>query len=159
MISQRDGVIAELRDEACTLWASKWLAFRCRAAKAFPGLDFNLQVPNEEEAEESVSEDEADPEVFPNALNLVPFPREAEAPAEAGSSPSPAGVCLMIYTARRLALLRLLVAPPQTLRPFCITFASSSKPWTSVMPTLVLLFYGFSSFYLFSFPVFFYDPY
>ena len=91
MISQRDGVIAELRDEACTLCASKWLAFRCRAAKAFPGLDFNLQVPNEEEAEESVSEDEADPEVFPNALNLVPFPREAEAPAEAGSSPSPAG--------------------------------------------------------------------
>ena len=27
MISQRDGVIAELRDEACTLWASGWLAF------------------------------------------------------------------------------------------------------------------------------------
>ena len=50
MISQRDGVIAELRDEACTLWASGWLAFRRRAAKAFPGLDFNLQVPDEEEA-------------------------------------------------------------------------------------------------------------
>ena len=42
MINQRDGVIAELRDEACTLWASKWLAFRRRAAKAFSGLDFNL---------------------------------------------------------------------------------------------------------------------
>ena len=27
MINQRDGVIAELRDEACTLWASGWLAF------------------------------------------------------------------------------------------------------------------------------------
>ena len=27
MISQRDGVIVELRDEACTLWASGWLAF------------------------------------------------------------------------------------------------------------------------------------
>ena len=27
MISQRDGVIAELRDKACTLWASGWLAF------------------------------------------------------------------------------------------------------------------------------------
>ena len=27
MVSQRDGVIAELRDEACTLWASGWLAF------------------------------------------------------------------------------------------------------------------------------------
>ena len=55
MISQRDGVIAKLRDEACTLWASRWLAFRRRAAKAFSGLDFNLQVPDEEEAEESIS--------------------------------------------------------------------------------------------------------
>ena len=41
MISQRDGVIVELRDKACTLWASEWLAFRSRAAKAFPG--FGLQ--------------------------------------------------------------------------------------------------------------------
>ena len=62
MISLRDGVIAELRDDACTLWASGWLAFRCRAAKAFPGLDFNFQVHDldEEEAEESISEDEAE---------------------------------------------------------------------------------------------------
>ena len=44
MISQRDGMIAELRDEACTLWASGWLAFRRRATKAFLGLDFNFQV-------------------------------------------------------------------------------------------------------------------
>ena len=28
-VSQRDGVIAELRDEACTLWASGWLTFQC----------------------------------------------------------------------------------------------------------------------------------
>ena len=66
MIRQRDGVIAELRDEACTLWASGWLAFQHRAAKAFSGLDFNLQVPDEEEAEVSFSEDEVDPEVFPD---------------------------------------------------------------------------------------------
>ena len=90
MISQRDGVIAELRDEACTLWASGWLTFRRRAAKAFPSLDFNLQVPGEEKAEESVSKNEADLEVFPDAPSLVPFPGEAEALAEAGSSPSPA---------------------------------------------------------------------
>ena len=89
MINQRDGVISELRDEACTLWASRWLAFRRRAAKAFPGLDFNLQVPDEEEVEESIFEDEAYPEVFPVAPSSVPFPGEAEAPAEAGSSPSP----------------------------------------------------------------------
>ena len=91
MINQRDGVIAELRDEACTLWASGWLAFRRRAAKAFPGLDFNLQVPDEEEAEESIYEDEADLEVFSDAPSSVPLPGEAEAPAEDGSSPSPVG--------------------------------------------------------------------
>ena len=81
MISQRDGVIAELRDEACTLWASRWLTFRRRDAKAFPGLDFNLQVSDEEEAEESVYEDDADPEVFPDAPSSVPFPEEVEASA------------------------------------------------------------------------------
>ena len=57
MVNQRNGVIAELRDEAYTLWASGWLSFRHRVAKAFPGLDFNFQVPDEEEAEESVSKD------------------------------------------------------------------------------------------------------
>ena len=89
MVSQRDGVIAELRDEACTLWASRWLAFRCRDAKAFPGLDFNFQVPNEEEAEESISDDEADPEVFSNTPSSILLPGEAEVPAEVGSPLSP----------------------------------------------------------------------
>ena len=54
-------------------------------------MDFNLQVPDEEEAEESVSEDEADPEVFLDAPSSVPFLREAETPTEASSSPSPVG--------------------------------------------------------------------
>ena len=27
LVSQKEGVIAELKDEACTLWASRWLAF------------------------------------------------------------------------------------------------------------------------------------
>ena len=85
MVRQRDEVIAELRDEACTLWASEWLAFRRRAVKAFPGLDFNFQVPDEEEAEESVSEDEAGPGVFSDTPNSVPLPGEVEVPAEAGS--------------------------------------------------------------------------
>ena len=70
---------------------SRWLAFRRRAAKAFPGLNFNLQVPDEKEEEESVSEDEADPDVFPDAPSSVPFLGEAEAPAEAGSFPLPVG--------------------------------------------------------------------
>ena len=91
MISQRDGVIAKLRDEACTLWASGWLAFRRIVAKPFPGLDFNLQVPDEEEAKESVSEDEADPEVFSDTPSSVPLPGEVEIPAKASSSPLPVG--------------------------------------------------------------------
>ena len=87
MVSLRYGVIAKLRDEACTLWAFGWLAFRRRAAKAFPGLDFNFQVPNpdEGEVEEFVSEDEADPGVFSDTPSSVPFPGEVEVPTEAGS--------------------------------------------------------------------------
>ena len=42
LVSQKEGVISELRDEACTLWASGWLAFWRKAAKVFPGLDFNF---------------------------------------------------------------------------------------------------------------------
>ena len=91
MVNQRDGVIAELRDEAYTLWASGWLAFRRWAAKAFSSLDFNLQVPDEEEVEESVSEDQADPDVFSDIPSSVPLLGEAEIPVEAGSSLSPAG--------------------------------------------------------------------
>ena len=90
MPSQRDGVIAELRDEAYTLWASKWLAFRRRTAKAFLGLDFNFQVPNEVEAEEFVFEVEVDPGVLSDTPSSVPLPGEAEVPAEPGSILSPA---------------------------------------------------------------------
>ena len=35
-------VIAELKDEACTQWASRWLAFQRRASRAFPNLEFNI---------------------------------------------------------------------------------------------------------------------
>ena len=86
MVSHRDGVIAELRDEACTLWASGWLAFRRKAAKTFPGLDFKFQVLVEEEAEESVYEDEADLGVLFDTPSFVPFPGEAEVPTKAGDS-------------------------------------------------------------------------
>ena len=90
LVSQRDGVIAELRDEACTLWASGWLAFQSRAAKVFPGLDFNFQFPDEEEAEEFVSEDEADLGVYSDTPSSVPLPGEPEVPAKVGSPLSPA---------------------------------------------------------------------
>ena len=72
-------------------WASGWLAFRRRATKAFPGLDFNLQVPDEEEAEESVSEDEVDPKVFSNTPSSVPLLGKSKIPAKASSSPSHVG--------------------------------------------------------------------
>ena len=90
MVGHRDVVIEELRDEAYTLWTSGWLAFRRRATKVFPSLDFNFQVPNEEEAEESISKDEADPGVFSDTPNSVPLPGEAEVPARAGYPLSPA---------------------------------------------------------------------
>ena len=53
-------------------------------------MDFNIQVLDEEEAEESVYEDEADLEVFYDTPSSVPLPDEAEIPTEADSAPSPA---------------------------------------------------------------------
>ena len=93
MVSQKDGVIIELRDEACTLWASGWLTFRRKATKVFPSLDFNFQVLAEWEAEESDFDDEADPMVLSDAPNSVPLPREpdVETPAEADSPTSVVG--------------------------------------------------------------------
>ena len=86
-------MIIELIDEACTLWASGWLAVRRKVAKVFPGLDFNFQVPAEGEAEEFGSGNEANPVVFLDAHSSVPFPGEPEieAPVEAGSPTSVVG--------------------------------------------------------------------
>ena len=58
LVSQKEGVIAELRDEACTLWASGWLAFRRKASKVFLGLRFYFPVPIEDEVGESNSDEE-----------------------------------------------------------------------------------------------------
>ena len=91
MVGHRDGVIAELKDEACTLWASGWLAFQRRAVKAFLGLDFNFPIPDpdEDEVEESVSEDEADPGMSSDTPSFVPISGEVEVPDGAGSPLSP----------------------------------------------------------------------
>ena len=51
-------MIAKLRDEGCTLWASGWLAFRCKASKVFPGLSFNFPVPVKDEVGESDFDEE-----------------------------------------------------------------------------------------------------
>ena len=60
MVAHHDEVIGRLRDEAYTQWASRWLAFQRKAAKAYPGLYFNFDIPSDEEAEESLSTDNSD---------------------------------------------------------------------------------------------------
>ena len=52
-------------------------------------MDFNFQVPNEEEAKESVYEDEADPGVYSDTPSFDPLPGEPEVPAEVGFPLSP----------------------------------------------------------------------
>ena len=74
MVVQRDEVIGRLRDEACTQWASGWLAFQRKASNVYPGLDFNFDIPSDEEAEESLS---------------IDYSGELDTPAEAHSPSSP----------------------------------------------------------------------
>ena len=74
LVAQRDKVIGKLRDEACTQWASGWLAFQRKAINVYPGLDFNFDIPSGEEAEESLSAD---------------YSEEPGTPAEAHSPFSP----------------------------------------------------------------------
>ena len=53
IVAQRDEVIRQLRDEAGAQWASGWLAFQRKAIHAYSNLDFNFDLPSDEEAEES----------------------------------------------------------------------------------------------------------
>ena len=53
-------MIVELRDEACTLWASSWLSFRRKASKVFSGLHFGFFVLAEAEMRESEFDGEDD---------------------------------------------------------------------------------------------------
>ena len=63
----------KLRDQTCTQWAFGWLAFQKKAANIYPGLDFNFDLPSDEEAEESLSTD---------------YSGESDTPAEAHSPSS-----------------------------------------------------------------------
>ena len=74
MVVQRDEVIARLRDEACTQWASGWLSFQRKAANAYLSLDFNFDIPSDEEVKESLSAD---------------YSGEPDTPVEAQSPSSP----------------------------------------------------------------------
>ena len=92
LVTRRGEVIAELRDEACTQWASGWLTFQRRAFRAFPGLDFNIQL-FDEEVEGFASEAEVDggAEVHSRVPDLAPLPDDLRIPLEAGSLAPPAG--------------------------------------------------------------------
>ena len=48
LASRRGELIVELKDETCTQWASRWLSFQRRASRAFPDLEFNIQLSDEE---------------------------------------------------------------------------------------------------------------
>ena len=71
LASRRGEVIAELINEACTQWASGWLAFQRRASRAFPDLDFNINL-SEKEVEESDSEAEAEADAGAEVLSGAP---------------------------------------------------------------------------------------
>ena len=74
LVAQRDEVIGRLRDEVYTQWASGWLAFQRKDANVYPSLDFNFDIPSDEEAEESLS---------------TGYSGEPDTPTEAHSSSSP----------------------------------------------------------------------
>ena len=71
----RDGAIASLKDEVCTQWASGWLAFQRK--QLVPNLDFNFNIPSDEEAEGSFSPD---------------YSGEPNPPVEARSPSSPSDI-------------------------------------------------------------------
>ena len=53
LVAQRDEVIGKLRDQASAQWAFGWLTFQQKAVRVNPDLDFNFDLPSDEEAEES----------------------------------------------------------------------------------------------------------
>ena len=55
LVAQRYEVIRQLRDQASAQWASGWLAFPQKVVHAYSDLDFNFDLPSDEEAEESFS--------------------------------------------------------------------------------------------------------
>ena len=91
LASQRGEVIVELKDEACTQWASGWLAFQRRASRAFPDLEFNIQLSNEEvEGSAFEAEVDASAEVSLGAPDCAPLPGDSRVPLGVSSSASPA---------------------------------------------------------------------
>ena len=57
LVAQPNEVIGRLRDKAYTQWVSRWLAFQRKDANVYPGLDFNFDIPSDDEVEESLFTD------------------------------------------------------------------------------------------------------
>ena len=75
MVTERDEVIRQLRDQAGAQWASGWLAFQQKAIRVYSDLDFDFDIPSDGKAEESFSANES---LGPSA--------PAEAPSHSSSS-------------------------------------------------------------------------
>ena len=73
LVAMRDEVIGKLRDQASAQWAAGWLTFQQKAVHVYSDLDFNFDLPSDEEAEESFSEN---------------YSQESGTPAEAHSPSS-----------------------------------------------------------------------
>ena len=74
LVAQRDEVIGRLRVETCTQWVSGWLAFQKKAVNAYSSMDFNFDLPSDEEEEGSLYDD---------------YSREPGTPAKVHSPSSP----------------------------------------------------------------------
>ena len=78
LVTHKDEVIGRLREQASVQWASGWLVFQQKAADVYPSLDFNFDLPSDEEVEEYFSANysqepgtpaEAD---YPSSLSVPP---------------------------------------------------------------------------------------
>ena len=81
LVAQRDEVIRQLRDQASAQWASGWLAFQQKVVHAYLDLDFNFDLPSDEEAEESFST---------NYSQEPGTPAEAHSPSSSSAPPTDA---------------------------------------------------------------------
>ena len=125
MVGHRDGVITELKDEACTLWASGWLAYNAELSRLFRVWTsiFQFLILMKRRRKNLFLRTRRIPgcPLIPPSLFLF-LVKLRFLPGLALPSLH-LGLRLLTCTTWRLSLLRLLVAPPQTFRPLCIIFA------------------------------------
>ena len=53
MVTQRDEIIRQLRDQVGAQWAFGWLAFQQKAVQVYPDMEINFDLPSDEEVEGS----------------------------------------------------------------------------------------------------------